>query len=223
MDQPKHSSMKVGKSRGSEFTKAPIGHPLPCVKPKCGVTFDSFDELQAHYRNRFAAHCYRCPEPHCNGRFSRKSDLNRHARIHNPGSRTLYCCFTGCPHARDKPFYRRDKLLSHQRNAHGNLLKPHILAEYSLHPSQEPLDIPGESSVVNPASGSFQNTEPLSFAYTTGEFECVLPADSVSLLQSPYLNPDVSVQLSLIGPGLTDLGYPTQSLIPRPELGILFC
>jgi hypothetical protein len=44
--------------------------------------------------------------------------MHRHAKKHNARSRTLYCSVIGCEYATEKAFYRRDKLLSHERTVH---------------------------------------------------------------------------------------------------------
>ena len=44
--------------------------------------------------------------------------MQRHARKHDPGSRTFHCSVAGCPYATEKAFYRRDKLVSHRRTVH---------------------------------------------------------------------------------------------------------
>lgn len=97
------------------------GWVLVCVNPACQAPFPSFKDLQAHYLSYFtqiAPRPHRCHQPGCGKTFARKADLRRHAKTHNPQSRTLHCPITGCPYAEAKAFYRRDKLLAHKRNVH---------------------------------------------------------------------------------------------------------
>lgn len=60
-----------------------------------------------------------CTHPTCSSTFKRPSDLHRHAKVHQPGARKYECFVPGCPYRGARGFLRRDKLLSHQRNAHG--------------------------------------------------------------------------------------------------------
>ncbi|MCJ1416780.1 hypothetical protein MMC32_003118 [Xylographa parallela] len=55
--------------------------------------------------------------PGCVQTFGRFADLDRHYKMHVPSAAKFYCYEIGCKYS-GKPFYRRDKLLSHQRNVH---------------------------------------------------------------------------------------------------------
>lgn len=54
----------------------------------------------------------------CNKDFGRKGDRDRHLKKHSPEEAKFFCFELGCK-STWKPFYRRDKLVSHQRNMHG--------------------------------------------------------------------------------------------------------
>ncbi|MCJ1248261.1 hypothetical protein MMC30_005478 [Trapelia coarctata] len=63
-----------------------------------------------------------CKHPTCTQTFSRSSDRDRHLLKHSAegvcgGVRGFFCREPGCKY-NGKPFYRRDKLLSHHRNVH---------------------------------------------------------------------------------------------------------
>ena len=61
-----------------------------------------------------------CSHPSCtNLTFARASDLVRHMKKHQPSARRFWCSVAGCKYSSGSGFYRRDKLVSHQRNAHG--------------------------------------------------------------------------------------------------------
>ena len=57
--------------------------------------------------------------PHCRKPFARQSDMQRHARKHDPAATKLSCRVAGCIHVGQSGFLRADKLRSHMRNAHG--------------------------------------------------------------------------------------------------------
>ena len=61
----------------------------------------------------------RIPCLECGQTFARKSDLQRHARKHDPNVAKLSCTFADCPYVGEKGFLRADKLRSHARNVHG--------------------------------------------------------------------------------------------------------
>ncbi|KAI9741059.1 MAG: hypothetical protein M1834_002772 [Cirrosporium novae-zelandiae] len=56
--------------------------------------------------------------PNCDQTFTRPADLSRHSGIHDPSRRVFSCLISGCPHTGSRAFYRRDKLLDHQRKKH---------------------------------------------------------------------------------------------------------
>ncbi|MCJ1315811.1 hypothetical protein MMC15_001131 [Xylographa vitiligo] len=58
-----------------------------------------------------------CLHKGCVRTFGRIADLDRHYKKHVPNAAKFYCYEIGCKF-NGKPFYRRDKLLSHQRNMH---------------------------------------------------------------------------------------------------------
>ena len=60
-----------------------------------------------------------CPFQGCGKSFTRKGDLSRHAKKHDPEARTFHCYVQGCGFNGDRGFYRRDKLMDHERKAHG--------------------------------------------------------------------------------------------------------
>ncbi|KAI4121546.1 MAG: hypothetical protein LQ347_006818 [Umbilicaria vellea] len=68
-----------------------------------------------------------CGHPTCTSTFARASDLHRHAKIHQPNARRYDCVVPGCPYRGTRGFRRRDKLVSHQRNAHGLVSTPRRL------------------------------------------------------------------------------------------------
>ena len=51
----------------------------------------------------------------CHKSFSRPSDLDRHARKHQPGARIHTCSVPGCDY---EGSYRKDKLTAHMKNCH---------------------------------------------------------------------------------------------------------
>ena len=51
----------------------------------------------------------------CRKSFSRPSDLNRHAKKHQPGARIYTCSVAGCDY---EGSYRKDKLTAHEKNCH---------------------------------------------------------------------------------------------------------
>ena len=51
----------------------------------------------------------------CRKSFSRPSDLDRHAKKHQPGSRIYTCSIAGCDY---EGSYRKDKLTAHVKNCH---------------------------------------------------------------------------------------------------------
>lgn len=51
----------------------------------------------------------------CRKSFSRPSDLNRHAKKHQPGARIYTCSISGCDY---EGSYRKDKLAAHVKNCH---------------------------------------------------------------------------------------------------------
>ena len=57
--------------------------------------------------------------PHCEKTFSRDADMERHAKKHSPAAKTFHCFVDGCKYNGEKGFYRRDKLMAHQRVKHG--------------------------------------------------------------------------------------------------------
>ncbi|KAL9103154.1 MAG: hypothetical protein Q9187_009039 [Circinaria calcarea] len=60
-----------------------------------------------------------CLHPGCVRSFGRSSDLKRHVDKHNTGPRPFNCNVDGCKYNGAKGFYRRDKLIDHQRKIHG--------------------------------------------------------------------------------------------------------
>lgn len=63
-----------------------------------------------------------CSHHACSNRtFSRASDLARHMKKHQPTARRYWCSVSGCKYSsgNGNGFYRRDELVSHQRNVHG--------------------------------------------------------------------------------------------------------
>ena len=51
----------------------------------------------------------------CRKSFTRPSDLNRHAKKHQPGARIYTCSVAGCDY---EGSYRKDKLTAHEKNCH---------------------------------------------------------------------------------------------------------
>ena len=51
----------------------------------------------------------------CHKSFSRPSDLDRHAKKHQPGARIHMCSVLGCDY---EGSYRKDKLMAHVKNCH---------------------------------------------------------------------------------------------------------
>lgn len=58
---------------------------------------------------------YQCPQ--CSTICVRDGDLNRHMKKHLPPQ--YHCLVNGCDRHGHKAFYRKDKLLDHQRKKHG--------------------------------------------------------------------------------------------------------
>ena len=62
---------------------------------------------------------FTCLHPGCVRSFGRSSDLKRHMGKHDTGTRPFNCYVDGCKYNGAKGFYRRDKLVDHQKAKHG--------------------------------------------------------------------------------------------------------
>lgn len=60
--------------------------------------------------------------PFCHKTFGRLADMNRHAATHVTTAKRHECLIGNCEHRGSQGFYRRDKLLTHQRTVHGYTL-----------------------------------------------------------------------------------------------------
>lgn len=56
---------------------------------------------------------------YCHLKFTRSSDLKRHKGRHFPEQWGFHCKQSGCERKGQKGFYRRDKLIAHERQVHG--------------------------------------------------------------------------------------------------------
>lgn len=61
---------------------------------------------------------YACNQTGCAKTFKRYTDLKRHFKKHFPCQRRFKCYEEGCDRNGENGFYRRDKLLAHQRTKH---------------------------------------------------------------------------------------------------------
>ena len=71
-----------------------------------------------------------CPQKDCSASFKRSWDLSRHEEMHQPPA--FHCLEPGCRFRHPNGFYRRDKLIDHQRTKHGLGLK-HARWGFSQH------------------------------------------------------------------------------------------
>lgn len=83
-------------------------HPPTHVAPQATAALPTTNNTS----NRF-----NCIHPGCNASFNRHGDLRRHDRVHGPPG--YACSVNGCARRGMNAFYRRDKLLDHQRRKHG--------------------------------------------------------------------------------------------------------
>ena len=58
---------------------------------------------------------YACVHPGCLKKYSRRPDMRRHAKVHDPNATMLNCPFPNCPRKGRQGFPRSDKLLAHER------------------------------------------------------------------------------------------------------------
>ncbi|MCJ1284299.1 hypothetical protein MMC26_003630 [Xylographa opegraphella] len=81
-------------------------------------TFTEYTQLPTRSYSVTNSSRFPCLLPGCMRTFGRIADLDRHYKKHVPNAAKFYCYEVGYKY-NSKPFYRRDKLLSHQRNMHG--------------------------------------------------------------------------------------------------------
>ena len=60
-----------------------------------------------------------CLHSECTSTFARASDLHRHMKSHQDGFKDFHCWEPGCGRNRMNGFYRRDKLVAHQKRHRG--------------------------------------------------------------------------------------------------------
>ena len=58
---------------------------------------------------------FTCTHPSCDKKFTRRPNMLRHAKVHDPNAQRFDCPFAGCPRKGRHGFPRSDKLLAHQR------------------------------------------------------------------------------------------------------------
>ena len=58
---------------------------------------------------------YACVHPGCPKKYTRRPDMLRHAKVHDPNAAKLDCPFPNCPRKGRQGFPRSDKLLAHER------------------------------------------------------------------------------------------------------------
>ena len=58
---------------------------------------------------------FACTHLGCDKKFTRRPDMLRHAKVHDPNARKFDCSFAGCPRKGRHGFPRSDKLLAHER------------------------------------------------------------------------------------------------------------
>ena len=58
---------------------------------------------------------YTCVHLGCHKKYTRRPDMLRHAKVHDPNATRLDCSFSGCPRKGRQGFPRSDKLLAHER------------------------------------------------------------------------------------------------------------
>ena len=121
---PDFSSPPVTPSNSSSCSYAvgysPSIDPLSPMPNFSSSTLDPLGPLptsEQHTTSRQEDHQHTCSYPGCGKHFRRSADLRRHERKH--GSMSWHCQVDGCKYHGEKGFYRRDKLLSHQRARHG--------------------------------------------------------------------------------------------------------
>ncbi|KAL9118152.1 MAG: hypothetical protein Q9187_005307 [Circinaria calcarea] len=106
--QNRSNSMNIGSTRISE----PVSFTSPGTDTFSAIPTASIATKASN--DRFA-----CLHPGCVRSSSRSSDLQRHMRKHDTSTKLFNCNVKGCKYNGAKGFYRRDKLVSHQRKRHG--------------------------------------------------------------------------------------------------------
>ena len=99
---------------------SPSIDPLTPMPNFSSPALDSLGPLPTSEQNtasRQEDHQRTCSYSGCGKHFRRSADLRRHERKH--GSMSWHCEVDGCKYRGENGFYRRDKLLSHQRARHG--------------------------------------------------------------------------------------------------------
>ena len=100
------------------YGKAPANAPLPQIPSMPGQDFTgvsipvttAFPQAPIANSGDFA-----CTHLGCDKKFTRRPDMLRHAKVHDPNTQRFDCPFAGCLRKGPRGFPRRDKLVAHEK------------------------------------------------------------------------------------------------------------
>ena len=103
--QPNSSALNPQTSEPLSFSLPPSPSPYPSSQSQS----PSPSTLNGRHVCRF-----------CSSTFKRKGDLRRHSKKHFPEQASFHCRHPHCERNGRNGFYRRDKLIAHQKQAHNS-------------------------------------------------------------------------------------------------------